>query len=199
MSGVVPAPSSGSPGVWLRCSAGDFSFASTLPPLAITSLMMSSAVARSFTLRGGDAVDLAERAHVHGRVERRHVGGVGQVGIGAAFEQHRRGVVVRVPDRAHERRRPFGVGGVDLGAGVEQRRGGVGRAVARRVHQRRPVATRQDREHAFEAEPILRERHRVRPRVHVGAARRPAASPRRRGSRTPPTSARFRRAATPAR
>ena len=83
-------------------------------------------------MRGGDAVHLAERAHVHGRVERRHAGRVGDVRVGAALEQHRGGVVVRVPDRAHQRRRAVGIRGVDLGAGVEQRR------ARRRARRRAP-------------------------------------------------------------
>ena len=139
---------------------------------------MSSAVAVSFTLRGGDAVDLAERAHVHGRVERRHAGGVGQVRIGALLEQHRRGVVVRVPDRAHQRRRPFGIGGVDA-----RRRASSSAAAASGAPSRAAYisAVQSPRgrivEHAFEAEPILGERQRVRARIHVRAARQPAASP----------------------
>ena len=61
--------------------------------------------------------------------------------------------------------------GVEISAAFGERPGRIGRAVACGVHQRGPLPFRQRGQHAFEAERILGEFHRVRARVDVGALR----------------------------
>ena len=65
---------------------------------------------------------------------------------------------------------PSGSAALTSAPALASARAASGAAVARGVHQRRPVAVRQDREHALEAEPILGKLNRRRPRVDVGAA-----------------------------
>ena len=90
--------------------------------------------------------------------------------VRAFLGEHRGDVVVAVDDRHDQRGRAVGIDQVQRRPGVDQLAGRAERALPRRIHQRRPAALGQDREDAFEAEPVLRPGDVVRAGIDVGAA-----------------------------
>ncbi len=172
ISGVAPSPSVPSPGVWLRISVARLSLASTSAPRAISSSIRSSAECVSVHRPVRTAVNLAERAHVHRGIQRRHARAVGDVRIRAFLEQHGGGVVMGVDDRANERGRPFRIRSVQTRrpprASARAASGAPSRAAYINAVQS-PFGS--DGQHSLEAERIPRELQRARLRVDVGAAR----------------------------
>ncbi len=126
---------------------------------------------RARRLAVGPPIDLGGHVHIHSGVEHRHAGGIGDIGVCAALEKHRRDVVVPVNGRDDRRRREIGIKRVLVGARIDEDTRGVERALARGVHQRRPAAMRKNRQHAFEAEAIFRIHQVVRAQVDVRAVR----------------------------
>jgi len=108
-----------------------------------------------------------QRAHVDGRVQRRHAGGVGDIRIRAGLNQELRGVVVRVDDCKHQRRRAVRIRKIEARTRVDEHARRVDCSLTRGKHQRRPLAARQDDEPGLTAWKVRE----VRAPVEVGAVR----------------------------
>ena len=104
-----------------------------------SSSFASTRLSSSPVVTRGGAAPYPWGAHPGERVKRRPAW-IGCVGIGAAGQQHRGGLVVGVDDCESQRARTVGCGGVGIRVRREQRLDGGHVISARRKEQRRPAA-----------------------------------------------------------